>query len=378
MGEINRQIKIALAAAHEMPDGSAKVALLEEAVRQADSLQDIYSGYRARNDLAFAAWQAGMPDKMLVTFSWCLSQLTRHPEYIESPLDIALLIWGYRGCLACAISQPQIAKHRILALLDDLERRLNEWGQSLRCVHYLRWKIPLQMGDMGTAIEYEKKWRSSQESALDDCQACELAQYVELLILQGRDEDAVAAAEPIVRGDFDCPGARKNTMRLLVRALVRLDRVEMASEIHRRRLKLVLEPPVSVYHIAEVLLYHVHTNDLTKGVKLFEKHLPPAIETTDIENRFLFYLSSMLLFEAIAARGRGRRKLSLPKALPCWRDDDTYQAADLASWFGDQAADIAAQFNARNGNDYFTRQMENAREFAFACREVNPKNGSSG
>src|SRR5439155_17014048 len=72
--------------------GPAKIGLLEEAVRLADTHGDTEAGFNIRLTLMEASSFAGRPDLLLVAFSWCLAQHDRDPDLFGDE-D---LLWKYK------------------------------------------------------------------------------------------------------------------------------------------------------------------------------------------------------------------------------------------------------------------------------------------
>ena len=66
MSEYGEEVEELLGRAAGLDEGPAKVALLEEAVRLADTHGDVGEGFRARQELIRAATFGGLPDRVLV------------------------------------------------------------------------------------------------------------------------------------------------------------------------------------------------------------------------------------------------------------------------------------------------------------------------
>jgi hypothetical protein len=151
----------------------------------------------------------------------------------------------------------------------------------------------------------------------------------------------------------------------ILRPLIRANRIDEAVSIQRRGVRTAEEPPASVFYIAEHLLFLAHRSDLPKGVRLFEKYLRSAVETSDLENRAMFYAAANVLLETLGRCSPRRRKLKLTESLPVHCVDDRYAPLELAQWFGEQVKELAQRFDLRNGNDYFSRRLADIRSFAL-------------
>lgn len=134
--------------AEELEYGPTKVALLEEAVREADTSTDLEAGFYARLELITAATFSGAKEKAMVAFSWCLGQVDANPEVF----DEEDLMWQYKWVVEELVAYPQISRQQIGDMLEDMQRRYTRLGISLRPVHYLRWTNGMRMGDLDLAM----------------------------------------------------------------------------------------------------------------------------------------------------------------------------------------------------------------------------------
>lgn len=89
-----------------LPDGPSKLALLEEAVRLADTHQDVELGDEVRADLIRTATFCGYPEKALVAFSWRLAQSDRDPKSFPE----TDLLWEFKWITDSLPGFPQIAQ----------------------------------------------------------------------------------------------------------------------------------------------------------------------------------------------------------------------------------------------------------------------------
>src|SRR5690242_15189094 len=115
-----------LAEAKELPDGPAKVELLTEAARVADSLNDVALGFYLRKLLMGATLGAGTPEQMSVAFAWCVSQSDRHPTTIP-PEDI---LWEYRWVISELPHFPQVPRRQIEDTIAEMGRRYRAAGST--------------------------------------------------------------------------------------------------------------------------------------------------------------------------------------------------------------------------------------------------------
>ena len=345
--------------AEELDNTPAKVAILEEAVREADALGDIDQAFYVRQELVRAATFSGYKEKAMVAFTWCLGQFDKDPDRFG---DFDLL-WQYKWVLGSITDFPQISREQIVRMQDDFESRLQTQGYGLRASHYLRFDNFKDMGDMEVADDYFKKWRAAPNDMMADCRACEQNRMVDMHIAMRRDEQALKQAEPILQGRLSCAEIPHATYSKVLLPLMRLGRFEEARECYQKGYRMISRNQEFLLEAAEHLLFLVRDGELAKGARLLEKHLGWALASTALYRRLHFYLAAEALLLKLARKGRPR-KLRLPRELPCHRDDDTYQPAELAAWFTMQANELLERFDRRNGNDSKTRWAQELRELA--------------
>lgn len=73
------QVYQLMSEATELPDGPAKLALVQRAAEIADSHQEVGLAFQVRKTLLGVCLGADACDLMLVTFAWCLAQHDRDP-----------------------------------------------------------------------------------------------------------------------------------------------------------------------------------------------------------------------------------------------------------------------------------------------------------
>jgi hypothetical protein len=333
--------------------GPAKVALLEEAVRLADTLNNVEDAFHARMQLVTAAMSAGQPDVMLVAFSWCLSQCDRDPD----TFDEEELLWEYKWIVEEVPIFPQVSRAQIDEMLADMGRRYERVGSSLHAVHQLRRDVSMYTGDRPAALAAAAVLDRTRRDWLSNCEACVLDGTVEYLLFLDKPSEALAKAGPILAGRKKCSEVPHRTYARVLLPLLQEWEVQQAMGHHLKGYKLIARNPKFLSQHGMHLTFLTLTDNLARGVKLLERHLPMALATTGVAWRFDFYLAARLLLERLAEQGKDQLKLRLPETFALWNDGDRYQVADLAAWCTGQLEDLARQFDARNGNDYFKRRI---------------------
>ena len=148
--EIAGSVRELMNRAARLEDGDEKIMTLEEAVRIADTGNDIQLQYNAREELVEAAFWGGEADKALVAYSWCLAQFDKNPEQFSE----WVLLWRYKWIVNIIIDFPQIPREQIYKMLDEMERRYLQAGYGLRVVYYYRYRINKFFGYRDEALRH--------------------------------------------------------------------------------------------------------------------------------------------------------------------------------------------------------------------------------
>jgi len=345
--------------AMRLEDGLTKLALLEECVRIADTHHDVVIGDSIRGDLIKTATFAGAPEKALVAFSWRLAQCDRDPEHF----DESDLLWEYKWIAGSLGGFPQISRQQIEQMLDDMTQRYQRSGASLRPIHKLRCTLAQDMCDRKTARTFFTRWKRTPRAWPTDCIACDQNSMVRFTVAIGKDDEAIELAAPILERDMACAEIPHATLSHLLLPLLRLEREREAMAMHHRGYRMISGNRKFLPEAAEHVVFLVLTENLSKAVKLLEKHLDWAVTATDLKSRFEFYNAVRFLLDQLAAAGREKLRLKLPPHFAAYEESGEYQVATLREWFDAAAEDLAAKFDARNGNDGYTKALRNIRKW---------------
>ncbi len=340
--------------AQMMENNPAKCAMLEEVIRLADLRQELEIAFDARMALVDAGTFSGAPDKALVAFSWCLAQADKNPEqFAEHDL-----LWKYKWVTDSLVDFPQISKKQIDDMLDDMRVRFERTGSGLYPVLMLRWKMAIRMGDKAEARKWHAQMKKTPRDFLSDCPACVQNQEVHYATFLEKDDQALALAEPILAGHLRCSEVPHITYGYLLLPLIRLNRLEEAARMHQTGYRLAAKMTSLLRTIADHLVFLALTDNLARAAKLFEKHLPWSLDSTDYLARFEFAFASRFLMECLARAETTSIKARLPKAFPRYQEKGRYEVADLDAWANEEANALAHRFDERNGTDYFAKRLK--------------------
>lgn len=369
-----KQLDALWSEARDLEHSPAKVAILEQAVQLADALKDVDARYRTREELIEAATFGGVADRALVAFAWCLAQCDKDPDsYPEDDL-----LWQYKWILNDITEYPTVSLEKIRAMQADFERRLRRNGHGLRSYYELRVSNANAMGFLIEAEKYEKLWRKTKNDEMTDCRACERDRLIGMYLDEEEYAKAIKAAQPILSGKLSCHGVPHTTYPDLIKAYRALGNEKQAEEMFCRGYALVAGNPDFLDTISFYLNYLVRIPDFPRGLSLIERHLQWVAHSYSPNTRMTFYSRTANFFERLATDRPKQRKVRIPSALPIHNDEDRYTPAELTAWFRGESEDIAARFDARNGNDYASWCLASTRADILGLEhpdyeEPNPK-----
>lgn len=358
------QINELLDEAAYLEPGPTKVALLEEAVRLADTHGDLDYGFMTREQLIQACTFGGFPEKSLVAFSWCLAQSDRHPDQFPD----RQLFWQLKWITNSLDQFAQISRAQIDAMLEDMRRRYERAGVGRRVAAQVACQLALRMGDLEEARRHWQVWQGTPRDWLSDCEACEVNSAVRCHFVFGDDEAGVRAARPILRGSLRCAEIPHATYNQLLLPLARLGRVEEAMEAHRKGIRLTNGKRQFVEEVGDHLKFLALTDNLSRAARLLQRHLPIALDLAEQRSRFHFLLAALFLLDRLQEKGQKTLRVNLPKTFPGYRETGSYPVPTLAAALADEARGLAERFDARNGTDWYGRMLaENADLRRWVC-----------
>jgi len=339
----------------------AKVAILEQAVQLADSLGDLDDSFDIRQELIEAATFGGMEDRALVAFAWCLSQSDKDPDRFPEE-D---LLWKYKWILGGLTDFPAIPLAKIGTMEEDFEKRLKRNGYGMRSLYKVRMDIANDTGFLKTGKKFEAKWKKARRDGMVDCYACEVDSQVSLHVAAGEYAEAIKFARPIMTGKIGCHTVPQRTYADIIIAELSRNRLAAAEKAFTIGYPQVAGNPDFIHTIGWHLCYLTRAGDITRGLRLVERHLPWASQTNNPSEKMEFYSRAATFFEKLGQLRPKPRKIRVPAGLAIHNDDDRYVPLELAAWLHGEAGKIAERFDARNGNDYSSWGLADTRALAL-------------
>lgn len=347
------QVARLMGEAEELLDGPAKVALIERAAALADSHQDLELAFEVRKVLLGACLSADQSELMLVAFTWCLGQCDRDPERFP----ILRVIWEFRWVVSSLCIFPEVSKAKIEEMKAEMARRYEQVGAGPRSFLLMCRKMAVDMGDLAEASRADAALRRAPGDWLSDGLPTELGFEVSYRLFRNEPAKALKAAEPFLSRVFRSEHFEGQACADVLLPLLREERAAEALKYHRRGYKLRSGNVRHLDSIAKHIAFLALTDNLGRAVRLYEKHLPDALRTTNAFNRLRFLIDTLPLLDRLRKAGKESTRLRLPPEFPLRDDGARPGVAGVREWVHETAADLAEAFDRRNGNDYYARRL---------------------
>ncbi len=340
--------------AHGMPEGDARIALLEDLVRHADASGDPRLPFEARMELTSAYQHGGETGKAFVTFSWCLAAYDREPGRFTED-DDGLLRWQYKWTVAALKRFPEVPLDRSHRALDDMERRYLAGGHSMHAVHTLRCEVADHVGDLETGAAWYRRWNAAPRDENSDCVACDPTSKVYHLVLRGRDEEAVAIADPVLEGRITCTVQPQSIQSALLVPYLRTGRVDEARDAHRRAYRAIRNNRDYLDDLGRHLWFCAMTGNEAHGLEILERHLSWLDRPADPMALLEVSGSAALLLGRLVEQGHGGQRMRRPGFGD--RPASDPEVAELVAELRATAVGLAARFDERNQTDFQSRLL---------------------
>ncbi|MEQ8786146.1 MAG: hypothetical protein RIC55_07595 [Pirellulaceae bacterium] len=345
-----------LRSARWMPNSDAKLQLVERAVRLADAENDEELAFDARLVLTETAAMTLDSNKRIVSFAWCLNRFEQEPDRFAR--GAYSLMWWFKGVGEDMARFPRISREEIEQVHTRMERIYQQHDYGLRPVYASLLDVALMVGDKPAADSHYEAWKSERKDGMNDCPACETNRALEYLVLREKHKAAFRKAAPNLDGRQQCGSGDtfQRTVVQLLRPLVLDGDDQQADELQQRAHGQLRRPTVNLCQAAVHMAHLTHRDDRVKALRVFERFLPRALDPPAPDQQLRFYLASEVLMRRLATTGRSR-KMRLPRSFPLYDESGSYRPAELADWFEAESRQLIQQFDRRNGNDFYSREV---------------------
>lgn len=335
-----------------------RVELLKRAADIADAENDLDLAFQIRTRLVHATFDVPGSIDQLTHFSWLVA---RHDE---EPERFPLQLWYYKWVAGGLPQLPEISRHKVSSMIDDLERRFEKKGTSNAPALKLRMYAAMNFGEPDEVLRYRRLWQAELKKGwvwLNDCSTCDEAAVVSSLLFAGEDRRALAKARYLIDGTSSCAHQPQITLSRLIAPARRTGDNSSATSFRKRSFRVMRNDPVYFNTMHNFVRDSYLQGDHSRAFELIGKYLPWSEETDQTPRAQLDFAAAARL---VILR---RRHLGRPTA-DCLADPRLggRSAEEVANVLVAQAEHLAERFDSRNGNNWFANIL--AADLEHACR----------
>ncbi|MDH6109272.1 tetratricopeptide (TPR) repeat protein [Kitasatospora sp. MAP12-15] len=340
------------AALHEnqnRPKGRATAAIAEELVDAAEGFGDPEVTVSTLVELMRAYYGSGEVVKFPVAFARLL-QLWDADQKTFDEHEAHRLFWYFKWVASGLLSTPDVPLASIRGWIAEMRRRYQAAGHDLQPVHAQEYHLAAQLGE-NEQLAYEL-WATRGRTGFSDCAACEARQRAVHHLRRGEDERGLAELQPTFDGNHTCDDEPHSSQALALLPLLRLGRFDEARAAHLTGYRKVRGQEAELVPLGRHLMFCALTGNEARGLELLAQNRASFGFMGAPADRLQFLTAVEALLSRLVETGHG--------ALPCPGPLGTeWTAAALRDDVAVQAGELAARFDARNGNDTVsTRRQE--------------------
>lgn len=362
------------------PVGPQERDLIEQAIRLADEADDEAGAYLARMRLTSSAHMSGDTDAMFSSFAWCIARNEADPQRFPQEVAGNDLLFQYKWMAGRLGSNPAFSRDEVDALTADMSRRYREAGVSQSGVLQSLVSTAVLSGELDEASRHQHERDLIPRDDYSHCEACVRSTDARLAQLRGDEAEALRLFDEIIEQELVCGEEPEAAQGEALLALLRAGRVDEAVMHHRQSYRAARALPDGFSIIADHLVFCAVTGNTARGLAILERHLHELGHDPLDQAASLHQLLAVgVLLDAVVQAGQGDalvRGSDDPRLVELLgATDGPRSAGAFAGQAWTAAATIAARFDARNGNDFYARQVVSRRELSGERYDV-PLEGS--
>lgn len=348
------EIDALLAQAYDLPNSAAKIAILEQAIRIADTYNDIPLSYKCRQELVSAAALGGRPELVLIHFSWCVA------KYDESPdsFDRDELYWRFKWFGIATNSFPTIQLPQVMNLLDDFKDRLQKSQLSPHPYLTTLARVYTDCGLLDELRDLLPRLALAARSHLSDCEACIDQLLIKMHLKLGQEDEALQALKELSDSGRVCVEVPLCSYPLFFNVWLNRGQSEVAAKHHKKTFAAICRNPKFLVPLSQHLEYLVAIEDWTKAAKAMRVGFDHWRNATSLRDRWYFLNELIPYLDKLTYRNTEFIRVQLPEDIPVPTQNGRCGVSVLRAWASSHRDEIGRQFDARNGNDHYSRRSK--------------------
>lgn len=337
-------------------DPRARLPLLLEAAAAAAAQGDAETELEARLEVTSAATHGVRDLELAVTsFAASLAVYDAHPE--ETAHLRNSLYWQFKWMASDLARSPDFALEDIDGAIADMEARFRSEGLPDAGVATARFAAARLTGNTASADAALAHLRTVPRDDFSDCEACEASEIAQYAVEQGRDDDALDMLRTVRDDNLRCTTEPAGILAATLGAVRRAGRLDEAASAVSRVVRAARRDELHFGPLGRVLLHLAVIGDLKRGLDLLTRHASAVrADPLDGLTHLRFLTGGAALLVRAEDAGWGDRRLTLD--LSPYVASGPVTIAELAREVPRAARALAARFDARNGNDAWTRHLE--------------------
>lgn len=346
----------------KLSEGEAKLAGIRYAIQQADLAKDYGYMLYFRYEYASSCGQFG--DGLLryiyYVFPEMLALFEEYPD-IQMPdccyLSAEEAVWTiFSDVVDCADYFYQIPLSDMEKYFDKFKSFSLKYGHDLDKYYKFSARFFLDI-DKERALKSFEEYKAFNRSR-HIVNAGTIAFECEIEVNLHHADKALTILKPLLEGKYHddlllfFEYARFfNYYLIYEQNMEKAEQFYKLMENYRRKLHM---PTIS---FESTIIYLVLT-DFDAAWKFYKKESFHAANSNISRANVDFAIGTVILMNYLAKHGYDKIHLRFPNNQPYYREDGCYQTKELAVYFDKEAIDLSARFDARNGNQEFTKDYK--------------------
>ncbi len=331
-----------LVEASQLPEGRAKVDVLERALAEAQRLGGFDNEFWARTQLVSALFYLPRERSTLTHYAWLRQALATAGDRLDSDARIDVL-WKLKWAMLDVVSTASIDLATVQATIDDVESAFRDHGYALRPIYDERAFLATEMGDPAAAAAALAAFRREPRDRLSDCHACELSSESSLV---ADPVEALDLMAPVLRGELTCADQPAHSLARAVHLYLDIGDRQAAVDAYRRGWPLIKDEPKLVRPVARICHGLARLGSVDRAVDALVPRLEWLEATDDDYYREYFAAVAAKVLAAAIERGLAPETIGA-RPTSVVRDEMRSRAFALAD-----------AFDTRNGSRVHTEQVE--------------------
>ncbi len=332
-----------------------KINLLKQAIQIADANNDLDWGFDLRLDLILQEKDTSHCTESFPAFAWLLSTYDANPDLFNEDE----FLWEYKWMAGSARRNVSISREQVESIMEDMKVRMERNGYTARGYYSIMIYWYLFIGEIDKAKEYLKLRDDTPRDRMSHCPACELDTKVEIELIEGDFDKAIATANDLITKKLTCGVMPLITFCNLTYYLGMAGDPRAAEFFVKAEEEIaeVEENDTSLLSSISDLLIYLIRNDRERAWEYFQKYADWEIGA---EDAIVFDFSRSVL--PLLKEG-GSKRLVMSEKLPLYRTDGLYDLSELYDYYYQKASDLARRFDERNGTNEFVKKIEEILEY---------------